>query len=116
MVDNSGTSALISGGTQGLGMAVAKCLLKQGCTSLTITGRNTDRGEAAAAQLRDAGSDCRSTWLKVGQRCTTGPRSDLNVHCVSPHVWTMSWTRKASKHLISCDDPLAGDDSFVATP
>ena len=58
MVDNSGTSALISGGTQGLGMSVAECLIKQGCTKLTITGRNADRGEAAAAQLRDAGADC----------------------------------------------------------
>ena len=58
MVDNSGTSALISGGTQGLGMSVAECLIKQGCTKLTITGRNADRGEAAAVQLRDAGADC----------------------------------------------------------
>ena len=58
MVDNSSTSALISGGTQGLGMAVAECLIKQGCTKLTITGRNADRGEGAAAQLREAGADC----------------------------------------------------------
>ena len=49
MVDNSGTSALISGGTQGLGMAVAECLVRQGCRRLTITGRNADRGEAAAS-------------------------------------------------------------------
>ena len=58
MVDNSGTSALISGGTEGLGMAVAECLIGQGCTRLTITGRNADRGEAAATHLRDAGADC----------------------------------------------------------
>ena len=56
MIDNSGTSALISGGTQGLGMAVAECLIRQGCTRLTITGRNADRGEASAEQLRDAGA------------------------------------------------------------
>ena len=58
MVNNSGTSALISGGTKGLGMAVAECLIRQGCTKLTITGRNADCGEAAAAQLRDTGADC----------------------------------------------------------
>ena len=58
MVDNSGTSALISGGTQGLGMAVAECLIRQGCRKLTITGRNADRGEVAAASLRDSGADC----------------------------------------------------------
>jgi len=57
MVDNSGTSALISGGTQGLGMAVAECLIRQGCTRLTITGRNADRGEAAAAQQLQAFCD-----------------------------------------------------------
>ena len=58
MVDNSGTSALISGGTQGLGLAVAECLIRQGCRRLTLTGRNVERGEAAAADLRDAGVDC----------------------------------------------------------
>ncbi len=58
MVNNSGTSALISGGTQGPGMAVAECLIRQGCTKLTITVRNADGGEAAASQLCDTGADC----------------------------------------------------------
>jgi len=58
MVDNSTTSAIISGGTQGLGMAVAECLIAQGCRHLTITGRDTDKGEAAAARLGRNGVDC----------------------------------------------------------
>ena len=58
MVDSSNTGALISGGTQGLGMAVAEQLISQGCTRLSITGRNTDRGEAAADTLRAKGADC----------------------------------------------------------
>ena len=58
MVDNSTTSAIISGGTQGLGMAVAECLIAQGCRHLTITGRDTEKGEAAAATLARNGVDC----------------------------------------------------------
>ena len=58
MVDNSNTSALISGGTQGLGFAVAECLIRQGCRQLTITGRNSERGKAAAAALAATGADC----------------------------------------------------------
>jgi NAD(P)-dependent dehydrogenase (short-subunit alcohol dehydrogenase family) len=58
MVDHSTTSAFISGGTQGLGMAVAEQLIRQGCRKLTITGRNMKRGEDAAQRLRDLGADC----------------------------------------------------------
>lgn len=58
MVDHSTTSAFISGGTQGLGMAVAEQMIRQGCRRLTITGRNPERGEDAAQQLRDQGVDC----------------------------------------------------------
>ncbi len=58
MVDNSNTSTIISGGTQGLGMAVAECLIAQGCRRLTITGRDAAKGEAAAATLGRNGVDC----------------------------------------------------------
>jgi len=58
MVDNSTTSVIISGGTQGLGMAVAECLIAQGCRHLTITGRDADKGEAAATALGRNGVDC----------------------------------------------------------
>jgi NAD(P)-dependent dehydrogenase (short-subunit alcohol dehydrogenase family) len=58
MVDNSTTSVIISGGTQGLGMAVAECLIAQGCRHLTITGRDADKGEAAAATLGRNGVEC----------------------------------------------------------
>ena len=51
MVDNSSVSVIISGGTQGLGLAVARTLIAQGCTRLTITGRDADKGAAAAQQL-----------------------------------------------------------------
>lgn len=58
MIDHSTISAFISGGTQGLGMAVAETIINQGCRRLTITGRNPERGEEAAQQLSDKGADC----------------------------------------------------------
>ena len=58
MVDNSSVSVIISGGTQGLGLAVARTLIAQGCTRLTLTGRDADKGAAAAQQLCTDAVDC----------------------------------------------------------
>ena len=43
------TSALVLGGTQGLGLAIAERLRAEGCTRLIVTGRDRAKGEAAAA-------------------------------------------------------------------
>lgn len=49
---------IISGGTQGLGEAVARRLLATGFTTgLALTGRSVDRGNALAGELTDAGVD-----------------------------------------------------------
>jgi NAD(P)-dependent dehydrogenase (short-subunit alcohol dehydrogenase family) len=45
------TCALILGGTQGLGLAIAQTLVAEGCRNLVITGRDVDKGQAAAAAL-----------------------------------------------------------------
>lgn len=45
------TSALIIGGTQGLGLAIAERLRAEGCTRLVVSGRDRGRGESAAAGL-----------------------------------------------------------------
>ena len=42
------TSALVIGGTQGLGLAIAERLMAEGCTRIVIAGRDRTRGEAAA--------------------------------------------------------------------
>ena len=67
MVDNSSSSVIITGGTQGLGFTVAETLIAQGCRHLTIAGRNFERGEAAAAQLREKGADCLFVASDVGR-------------------------------------------------
>jgi NAD(P)-dependent dehydrogenase (short-subunit alcohol dehydrogenase family) len=40
---NRGTIAVITGGTQGLGLAIAKRLAIEGAHGITISGRNADR-------------------------------------------------------------------------
>lgn len=45
------TRALIIGGTQGLGRAIAEQLRAEGCGQIVITGRDARKGEAAAAEI-----------------------------------------------------------------
>jgi NAD(P)-dependent dehydrogenase (short-subunit alcohol dehydrogenase family) len=45
------TAALIVGGTQGLGLAIAAELHAQGCRRMVLSGRDADKGQAAAATL-----------------------------------------------------------------
>ncbi len=53
MNHHSGTKAAITGGTQGLGFAIAKRLIEEGARSVAICGRNREKGEAAATLLRN---------------------------------------------------------------
>jgi NAD(P)-dependent dehydrogenase (short-subunit alcohol dehydrogenase family) len=50
------TITIISGGTQGLGEAVARRLAAQGSTGLVLAGRSADRGEALATDLTANGT------------------------------------------------------------
>jgi NAD(P)-dependent dehydrogenase (short-subunit alcohol dehydrogenase family) len=47
---------IVSGGTQGLGEAVARRLAAQGSSGLVLAGRSRGRGEALAAELVDGGT------------------------------------------------------------
>ena len=55
---NRETIAVITGGTQGLGLAIAKRLAQEGARGIVISGRNAEKGEGAAENLRTGGTDC----------------------------------------------------------
>jgi NAD(P)-dependent dehydrogenase (short-subunit alcohol dehydrogenase family) len=51
------TFALITGGSQGLGLAIAHRLIAEGCRKLVITTRDTHKGDRAAVELAEAGAE-----------------------------------------------------------
>jgi NAD(P)-dependent dehydrogenase (short-subunit alcohol dehydrogenase family) len=58
LLRNRGTIAVVTGGTQGLGLAIAKRLAQEGAAAIVISGRNSEKGEGAAENVRSAGAEC----------------------------------------------------------
>lgn len=54
---NSETRAVITGGSQGLGFAIARRLAEEGVKSIVISGRDADKGNAAAQKLKAMGTE-----------------------------------------------------------
>lgn len=66
------TVAIINGGTQGLGEAVARRLVEQGCDGLVLAGRSTARGVALAAELSDLGTP--AVFVEADMEESAAPR------------------------------------------
>ena len=64
---NRNTHAVVTGGTQGLGLAVAKRLALEGSPKIIISGRDVEKGEHAAAAVTELGCDCRFVQADVSQ-------------------------------------------------
>jgi NAD(P)-dependent dehydrogenase (short-subunit alcohol dehydrogenase family) len=64
---HAGTRAVITGGTQGLGLAIAKRLAQEGAAGIVISGRRTELGQAAAAEIRALGTECHYVRADVGR-------------------------------------------------
>jgi NAD(P)-dependent dehydrogenase (short-subunit alcohol dehydrogenase family) len=64
---NADTRAVITGGTQGLGFAIARRLAEEGAKSIVISGRNAAKGEAAAKKLKEMGTDCAFVAADMGK-------------------------------------------------
>ncbi|MER9441258.1 SDR family oxidoreductase [Mesorhizobium sp. M0340] len=54
---NSETRAIVTGGAQGIGFAVAEALADEGCRALALIGRSQEKGDKAVAALKRAGVD-----------------------------------------------------------
>lgn len=52
---HSTTSAIITGGAQGVGWAIAQQLVSEGCRRLILAGRDADKGARAVAHLCEQG-------------------------------------------------------------
>jgi NAD(P)-dependent dehydrogenase (short-subunit alcohol dehydrogenase family) len=60
----SQSSALVVGGTAGIGLASARALLRAGLPCLVVAGRSADRGEAVRSQLSADHPNAAITFLK----------------------------------------------------
>ena len=63
---HSETRAVITGGTQGLGLAIARRLASEGAKSIVISGRNAEKGEAAAKAVSALGTHCLFVQAEMG--------------------------------------------------
>jgi NAD(P)-dependent dehydrogenase (short-subunit alcohol dehydrogenase family) len=61
------TVAVVTGGTQGVGLAICRRLVAEGARSLVICGRNAAKGEQAAAELVALGAQCRYVQADMAQ-------------------------------------------------
>ena len=59
------TGALITAGSQGLGLAIAKRLIEEGCKRIVITSRNPAKGAAAVDDLRAMGAEAHSLPVEM---------------------------------------------------
>lgn len=54
---NSGTRALVTGGAQGIGFAVAERLVAEGARAIALVGRTEEKGRRAVEQLQAKGAE-----------------------------------------------------------
>lgn len=54
---NNGTRALITGGAQGIGFAVAERLVAEGAKAIALVGRTEEKGHMAVEQLKSKGAE-----------------------------------------------------------
>ncbi|MEM7094840.1 MAG: SDR family oxidoreductase [Actinomycetota bacterium] len=71
-----GQVAVITGGSQGLGLATAQLMKARGAAELLLVGRDRDKGAAAAAGLTDSG--CRARFIAADLSSDDGTAAVLD--------------------------------------
>lgn len=66
MSEHKDTSAIVTGGGRGLGLAIARRLIDEGCRKLVIVDRDAASGTAAAAELATRGAEAHFLPLDMG--------------------------------------------------
>jgi len=59
------TSAVITGGAQGVGLAIARQLIAEGCKKIMLAGRDARKGEKAVQELSALGAEVAFTSLDL---------------------------------------------------
>ena len=60
------TGALVTGGSQGLGLAICHRLIAQGCRRIVIASRDAEKGATAEAELRALGAEAHFIQVEMG--------------------------------------------------
>jgi NAD(P)-dependent dehydrogenase (short-subunit alcohol dehydrogenase family) len=71
-VDHHDTVAVVTGGSQGLGFAIAERLIADGCRAILISGRDQAKGARAAADLSSRGAEVRFVAAEMGDPLAAG--------------------------------------------
>jgi len=62
----SGKTAIVTGGTQGVGEAVARMFAERGAAAVTICGRNKENGKRIATELEGSGTESLFVCVDLG--------------------------------------------------
>lgn len=74
------TVAIVTGGAQGVGHAIARQLVLEGCTRIYLAGRDEAKGEKAAAEMQALGVDARFASLDLQDVDACSRLIDATVH------------------------------------
>jgi NAD(P)-dependent dehydrogenase (short-subunit alcohol dehydrogenase family) len=69
---NSGTRAIVTGGAQGVGFAVANRLVDEGCKAVALVGRSKEKGKVAVEALKKKGADAIFISADLGDATACG--------------------------------------------
>jgi len=101
-MDLSGTTALITGGTSGIGRATAELFANQGA-AVAFTGRDEDRGTALAELIRAGGRD--ALFVRADVRSAA--------ECATTVEATLAGRRRLVRRLYAGSSYLSSEDPRV---